>query len=203
MLAKGTKIHSALSAAIGVQEHKGQLIGYRRVSSEGQNLDRQLDGVTVDRLYEEKVSGKDTNRPALQELLSYARQGDTVVVHSLDRLGRSLLDLRKLIADLNSKGVAVKFLKEGLEFDANTNDPFKVLMLNMLASFAEFERSILKSRQAEGIAKAKEKGVYTGRAKSLKPEQVEEIRVKIAAGVPKAKVAKEFGVTRATLYKYL
>ncbi|NJD37624.1 MAG: recombinase family protein [Geobacter sp.] len=181
----------------------GQIIGYRRVSSEGQNLDRQLDGQQLDQVFEEKISGKDTNRPELQRMIEYARKGDTVVVHSLDRLGRSLLDLRKIVAELNDKGVAVRFLKEGMEFDAGSDDPFKALMLNMLGSFAEFERSLIKSRQAEGIKLAKQKGVYKGRSKCLKPEQAEEARARVAAGVPKSRVASDLGITRQTLYKYL
>jgi DNA invertase Pin-like site-specific DNA recombinase len=180
-----------------------ELIGYRRVSSEGQNLDRQLDGLQLDQVFEEKISGKDTNRPELQRMIEYARKGDTVVVHSLDRLGRSLLDLRKIIEGLNNKGVAVRFIKEGMEFDAGSDDPFKVLMLNMLGSFSEFERSLIKSRQAEGIKLAKQKGVYKGRSKCLTTEQAEEARARVAAGVPKSKVAKDLGVTRQTLYKYL
>ena len=181
----------------------GQIIGYRRVSSEGQNLDRQLDGQQLDHVFEEKISGKDTNRPELQRMIEYARKGDTVVVHSLDRLGRSLLDLRKIVTELNGKGVAVRFIKEGMEFDTGSNDPFKVLMLNMLGSFAEFERSLIKSRQAEGIKLAKQKGVYRGRSKCLKPEQATEAKARVAAGVPKSKVAKDMGITRQTLYKYL
>ncbi len=181
----------------------GQVVGYRRVSSDGQNLDRQLDGVTVDRIFEEKASGKDANRPALQEMIAYVRTGDTVVVHSMDRLGRSLLDLRKIVEQLNAKGVTVRFIKESLEFDATSDDPFKALMLNMLGSFAEFERCLIKSRQAEGIRLAKEKGVYKGRSKCLKPEQAAEARERVAAGVPKSRVAKDLGVTRQTLYKYL
>ena len=181
----------------------GQLIGYRRVSSEGQNLDRQLDGQKLDQVFEEKISGKDDNRPELQRMIEYARKGDTVVVHSLDRLGRSLLDLRKIVEGLNSKGVTVRFIKEGMEFDAASDDPFKVLMLNMLGSFAEFERSLIKSRQAEGIRLAKQKGVYKGRSKCLQPEQAAEARERVAAGVPKSRVAKDMGITRQTLYKYL
>ena len=181
----------------------GQMIGYRRVSSEGQNLDRQLDGQQLDHVFEEKISGKDTNRPELQRLIEYARKGDTVIVHSLDRLGRSLLDLRKIVSELNAKGVAVRFVKEGMDFDAGSDDPFKVLMLNMLGSFAEFERSLIKSRQAEGIKLAKEKGAYKGRSKCLNPEQAEEARARVAAGVPKSRVASDLGVTRQTLYKYL
>ena len=181
----------------------GQIIGYRRVSSEGQNLDRQLDGLQLDQLFEEKISGKDTDRPELQRMTEYARKGDTVVVHSLDRLARSLLDLRKIVADLNNKGVAVRFVKEGMEFDAGSEEPFKVLMLNMLGSFAEFERSLIKSRQAEGIRLAKQRGAYKGRSKSLNAEQATEARARVAAGVPKARVAKDLGVTRQTLYKYL
>lgn len=181
----------------------GHAIGYRRVSSEGQNLERQLDGQQLDYVFEEKISGKDTNRPELQRMIEYARKGDTVVVHSLDRLGRSLLDLRKIVTVLNSKGVAVRFVKEGMEFDADSEDPFKALMLNMLGSFAEFERSLIKSRQAEGIKLAKEKGTYKGRSKSLKPEQAKEAKERVSAGVSKTRVAKDMGITRQTLYKYL
>lgn len=184
-------------------KHIGQIIGYRRVSSEGQNLDRQLDGLQLDHVFEEKVSGKDTNRPELQRMIEYARKGDTVVVHSLDRLGRSLIDVRQIVQQLNDKGVAIRFLKEGMEFDTSSQDPFKVLMLNMLGSFAEFERALIKARQAEGIKLAKAAGKYAGRSKSLTAEQVAEASAKIAAGIPKSRVAAEYGVTRATLYKYL
>jgi DNA invertase Pin-like site-specific DNA recombinase len=107
------------------------------------------------------------------------------------------------VAELNNKGVAVRFTKEGMEFDAGSEDPFKALMLNMLGSFAEFERSLIKSRQAEGIKLAKEKGAYKGRSKCLTPEQAEEVRTRTAAGVSKSRVAKDMGVTRQTLYKYL
>ncbi|MDD2541932.1 MAG: recombinase family protein, partial [Desulfuromonadaceae bacterium] len=138
----------------------GQIIGYKRVSSVLQNTERQLDGITVDQMFEDRLSGKDTNRPELQRMLQHARKGDTILVHSLDRLGRNIDDLREIVKTLVAKGVTVKFLAENLTFSADSNNIFSELMLNMLASFAQFERSLSKERQKEGVQIAKAKGVY-------------------------------------------
>lgn len=182
-------------------------IAYVRVSSVDQNTDRQLESInaaTPDKIFTDKCSGKDTKRPQLAALLSYAREGDTVLVHSLDRLGRNLDDLRKLVTDLNGRGVTVQFLKESLIFTGDDSDTsLSKLMFNMLASFAEFERSLIRERQREGIALAKKAGVYRGRKPSLTAEQAENLRERVAGGEKKAGLAREFGISRETLYAYL
>ena len=180
----------------------GKTIGYIRVSTIDQNTDRQLDGIKCDRTFIDKVSGKDTNRPALQELLSFIREDDTLLVHSQDRLARNLVDLRNIVNDLVTKGITVKFIKENLTF-TNQDDPIAIMMLSQLGGFAEFERTWSKIRQREGIELAKAKGIYKGRTPKLSQEQIIELNNKINLGIPKAKIAKEFGVSRYTLYKYL
>ena len=182
-------------------------VAYVRVSSVDQNTERQLEsinGQSPDKTFTDKCSGKDTKRPQLEAMLAYVREGDTVVVHSLDRLGRNLDDLRKVVTDLNSRGVAVYFLKEGLTFTGDDSDSsMSKLMFNMLGAFAEFERSLIRERQREGIALAKKKGVYRGRKPSLTGEQAADLRKRVAAGEKKAGLAREFGISRETLYGYL
>ena len=135
-------------------------------------------------------------------MLSYIREGDTLVVHSLDRLGRSLDDLRKVVTDLNSRGVVVQFLKENLTFTGDDSDTsLSKLMFNMLGSFAEFERSLIRERQREGIALAKKAGVYRGRKPSLTVERASALRKRVASGEKKAALAREFGISRETLYQ--
>lgn len=181
----------------------GQVVGYVRVSSAEQNEARQLEVLEgVDKLFIDKISGKSTDRPRLTELLEWVREGDTVRVASLDRLARNLDDLRRLVAGLTGAGVRVEFLKEGLTFTGEDSAMSK-LLLSVMGAFAEFERSLIRERQAEGIALAKAKGVYKGRAKTLKPEQVQAARERIATGVPKAQVARELSVSRQTLYSAL
>ncbi len=126
---------------------KGQRIGYIRVSSVQQNTDRQLADIPLDKVFEDKVSGKDTNRPQLKACLGHLREGDTLHVHSIDRLARNLLDLQKLISELVAKGVTVVFHKENMTFSNDTN-PMRALMLQMLGAFAEFESAMIKERQA-------------------------------------------------------
>jgi DNA invertase Pin-like site-specific DNA recombinase len=182
-------------------------VAYVRVSSVDQNTERQLESikaVDADKTFTDKCSGKDTKRPQLVAMLSYVREGDVVVVHSLDRLGRNLDDLRKVVSDLNSKGIAVQFLKEGLTFTGDDSDSsMSKLMFNMLGAFAEFERSLIRERQREGIELAKKAGVYRGRKPSLSAEQGEQLRSRVAAGEKKAGLAREFGISRETLYGYL
>ena len=145
---------------------QGQRVGYVRVSSVDQNTDRQLDGVQLDRCFTDKASGKDTKRPQLEALVSFVRQGDTVVVHSMDRLARNLDDLRKLVSTLTKRGIKVQFVNESLTFSGE-DSAMAMLLLSMLGAVAEFERSLIKERQREGIAIAKAKGVYLGRKPSL------------------------------------
>lgn len=183
----------------------GQFVGYIRVSSVDQNTERQenqLTGFKLHRCFTEKVSAKDNNRPALIEMMQYAREGDTVIVHSLDRLARNLDDLRKIVKELTGKGVKVQFLKENLIFSGD-DTPMANLLLNIMGAFAEFERSLIKERQMEGIAIAKEKGAFKGRKRTMTDDRVAEMRQRIASGDRKASVARDMGISRETLYKYL
>ena len=141
------------------------------MSSIDQNTERQLDGVELDRTFTDKVSGKDVNRPQLKAALDYLRDGDVLVVHSMDRLARNLVDLRTLVDGLTGRGVQVEFVKERLSFTGEGTLAAK-LLLNVMGAVAEFERAMLKERQREGIAIAKKAGVYTGRKPSLTPERI-------------------------------
>jgi DNA invertase Pin-like site-specific DNA recombinase len=181
---------------------KGQRIGYVRVSSADQNPERQLEGLSLDKVFTDHASGKDTRRPQLDALLAYAREADTVVVHSMDRLARNLDDLRALVQTLTQKGIRVEFIKEYLTFTGE-DSPMAVLLLSVMGAFAEFERALIRERQREGIALAKRRGAYKGRKKSLSPTQVDAIRTRIAAGDNKALIARDFGISRQTLYTYL
>lgn len=172
-------------------------VGYVRVSSVDQNTERQLDGVTLDKAFTDKVSGATTDRPQLQAMLEYVREGDTIHVHSIDRLARSLADLLKLVEELNAKGIHIRFHKEQLEFTGESN-PMQKLMLSMMGSFAEFERSMIRERQAEGIAKAKAKGVYKGRVKTVDDESIREA---VAGGLSFRKAAEELGVSLSTVQR--
>ncbi|WP_417526358.1 recombinase family protein [Marinomonas shanghaiensis] len=136
--------------------------GYVRVSTIDQNSERQLAGLTLDRVFTDKLSGKTLERPALQELLSTTKEGDSIHVHDISRLARNLGDLNSTIEEQTSKGVKIVFEKEGLTFSGN-NDAMSQLMLNMLGSFYQFERAMLLERQKEGIAIAKQQNKYKGR----------------------------------------
>ena len=181
---------------------KGQRIGYVRVSSVDQNADRQFEHLNADRVFTDKASGKDLARPQLQALLSYAREGDTVVVHSMDRLARNVDDLRRIVTQQNKRGIRIEFVKESLAFTGD-DAPMSNLMLSVLGAVAQFERDLIRERQREGIAIAKQRGVYLGRKKALAPERVAELRLRAAGREKKAHLAREFGVSRETLYQYL
>ena len=180
----------------------GQRIGYVRVSTLDQNDQRQLEGQVLDQVFTDQASGKNTQRPKLEELIRFARAGDTVVVHSMDRLARNLDDLRSVVQTLTGKGARVEFAKEGLVFTGE-DSPMANLMLSVMGAFAEFERSLIKERQREGIALAKTRGVYKGRKRKLDPEKVAELVAQAAAGIPKAQLAREYGLSRETVYQYL
>lgn len=181
---------------------KGQRIGYVRVSSFDQNPERQLEQVQVDKVFIDKASGKDTQRPELDTLLSFVRDGDTVVVHSMDRLARNLDDLRRLVQKLTKRGVRIEFVKESLTFTGE-DSPMANLMLSVMGAFAEFERALIRERQREGIALAKQRGAYRGRKKSLSEPQIVELKRRITEGEQKAAVARDYGISRETLYQYL
>ena len=177
----------------------GQQIGYVRVSTADQNTARQLEGMELDRVFEEKASAKDAARPQLQECMKYLRHGDTLHVHSIDRLARNLADLQRIVEDLTGKGVSVRFHKETLTFSGGENAMQK-LMLQMMGAFAEFERSLIRERQREGIQAAKRRGKQIGAKKKLTPAQVAEIKARLEKCEPKAALAREYGVSRQTLY---
>lgn len=180
----------------------GKRIGYVRVSTLDQNESRQLEGVQLDKRFVDKASGKDTKRPQLQAALDYLRDGDVLVVHSMDRLARNLDDLRKIVLGLTERGVVVEFAKEHLTFTSEDNAMSK-LLLSVMGAFAEFERSLIRERQREGITLAKKAGVYKGRKPSLTPERITQLRARVAAGEKKAVLAREFGISRETLYSYV
>jgi DNA invertase Pin-like site-specific DNA recombinase len=180
----------------------GQRVAYTRVSSLDQNVDRQLDGITVERTFTDTASGKDTHRPQLAALLGFVRDGDTVIVHSMDRLARNLDDLRRLVRELTARGVAVQFVKEQLTFTGE-DTAMATLLLSVMGAFAEFERALIGERQREGIALAKKRGAYRGRTPSLTQQQASTLRGRAAEGVAKARLAREFGISRETVYHYL
>src|SRR5260370_19435905 len=180
----------------------GQRVGYKRVSSIDQNPARQLEGVEVNRIFTDRLSGKNTNRPNLQEMLEYIRDGDTVLVHSLDRLVRNLVDLHNIVKTITDKKASVTFVTENLTFTGD-DSPLSVLLLQVLGAFAQFQRMIIREAQREGIGIAKRKGVYKGRKKKLTPDDVAIMLQRISAGENKAQIARDFNVSRKTLYQYV
>lgn len=181
-----------------------QMVGYTRVSTLDQNAERQLDGIKLDKVFTDKASGKDTNRPQLQAAIAHVREGDQLVVHSMDRLARNVEDMLRLVRELNAKGVSVRFVKENMTFSTDADDPRNTLMFTMLSAFSQFERSLIKERQREGIALAKAKGtVYKGRKPALDATRIASLREQAASGVNRTKLAQEFGISRETLYQYL
>jgi DNA invertase Pin-like site-specific DNA recombinase len=181
----------------------GQRLGYVRVSSVDQNVERQLDGVELDQTFTDKCSGKDTVRPQLQALLRHARKGDHIIVHEMSRLARNLTDLLAMVKELTERGVVVEFVKENLKFTGE-DSAMSELLLNVMGAVAQFERAMILERQREGIRIAQAKGTYRGRKAALSVARAEELRQRLDAGnVNKARLAKEFGITRQTLYAYI
>lgn len=177
----------------------GAVVGYVRVSTVDQNTERQLDGIHLDKVFTDKASGKDTKRPELARALEFLREGDELVVHSMDRLSRSVVDMLGTVEELTGRGVRVRFVKENLTF-GDTANACNDLMLTIMAAVAQFERSMMLERQREGIAIAKAKGVYKGRKPALNAAQVAEVAQRLAGGESATKLAAEFGVSRATVY---
>lgn len=182
-------------------QEKTMDIGYIRVSSYDQHTDRQLDGVRLEKIYTDMISGKDTNRPELQKCLTALQRGDTLHVHSIDRLTRNLQDLLLLLSEMAERGVTVRFHKEKLTFSSDSS-PFQKLHLQIIGAVAEFERAFIRERQREGIAIAKAKGKYKGRKRALSAEQLEEISRRIARESV-SRIAEEYGVSRQTIYRSL
>ncbi|MDP9877817.1 DNA invertase Pin-like site-specific DNA recombinase [Variovorax boronicumulans] len=187
----------------------GQRIGYVRVSSADQNDARQLEGVELEKIFTDKASGKDTNRPQLQAMLGHVRDGDHLYVHSMDRLSRSLVDLQHVVESLTRKGVTVQFMKEKLTFQKPSSEDksheamYSMLMLQLLGAVGQFERALIKERQREGIAIAKTKGVYKGRKPSLDAQAIVTLKEMATSGVAKVDIAQALGISRASVYEYL
>lgn len=172
-------------------------VGYIRVSTVDQNTDRQLDDYTLDKVFEDKCSGKDTKRPALQQLIEYVREGDTVVVHDISRMARNLEDLLSLVKMFNAKGVAVRFHKENLSFTGE-DSPMQQLMLSMLGAVYQFERSMILERQREGIQQAKAAGKYKGGKPRV---DAEAIKAALDSGMSIRKVAESLNVGISTVQR--
>lgn len=178
------------------------VFAYARVSSADQNPERQTElfkDILPDHIYVDHASGASTNRPKLREVLKVLRRGDTLVVKSPDRLARNTVDLLNIAHELSDKEVDLEFLDTPALNVDNASGEF---MLTIYAGFATLERALIRERQAEGIAIAKARGKYD-REPKLTPEQVAEARTRIEAGVPKAKVARDLGVSRTTIYRAL
>ena len=189
----------------------GQVIAYvrprlhHRPEPERQKVAiRTAVGVEPEHWFTDRASGGSTDRPTLEAMLAHVRDQDTVVVASMDRLARSVVDLDRLVSELTARGLEVRFLKEGLTFNvAGPADPLAVFQLQVMGAFAQLERALIRDRQREGIAAAKARGVYRGRARRHTPEQVAGAREEVASGVPKAVVARRLGVARQTVYNAL
>ncbi len=183
----------------------GQIIGYVRGSSTDQNPARQVEAIRdVEETFTDHVSGGSREtRTALPTMLRHARRGDTVRVASMDRLARSVVDLAQIVTELTGRGVRVEFVAERLSFDPGGEDPFAVFQLHLLGAVAQLERSLIRERQREGIAIAKTRGAYLGRTRRLDDAAVAQARDLDAAGVPKAKIARDLGCSRRVLYDAL
>ena len=174
-------------------------IGYRRVSTVEQKFDRQDLGADIERVFEEKESGGTAERKALQEMIAFARSGDEVIVYSIDRLARNLRDLQQIIEELNNKEVTITFLSERLSFNADSSDAFAKLQLQMLGAFSEYERNIIRKRQAEGIEKAKANGVYS-KARKINSDKIRELR---SEGVGATEICRRLSCSRTSVYNAL
>ena len=187
---------------------KGNYIGYRRVSSSDQNPDRQLkfkhekEQIEYDKIFTDYCSGKNLKRPELENMILFLREGDILYVHSLDRLGRNLRDLQNLLNKLLEKNVTVRFITENITY-SNDSSPMSIFQTNLMSAFADFERSMIKERQREGIELAKKRGVYKGRKPALNQTQINELVERAAKGENKSALAREFNVSRETVYKYI
>ena len=176
------------------------VVGYRRVSTIDQSLDRQDLG-EVEKVFEEKQSGASaSDRPALQDLIGWVREGDLVVVHSIDRLARNLQDLLSIVSQLNDKGVSIRFIKDNLTFPPEGTDGASKLYQSILGAVAEFERSIIKQRQREGIEKAKANGIYKGRKATIDKDRILSLRDQ---GLSTYKIAEAMGISRMTVHRAL
>lgn len=176
------------------------LVGYARVSSVGQSLDVQLEKLkNCKKIFQEKQSGTSTRRSQLAACLEYIREDDTLVITRLDRLARSTLHLCQIADELKRKGVELQVLDQNI----NTGDATGRLLFNMLGAIAQFETEIRAERQIDGIIKAKEKGVRFGAQRKLTDKQIVELRQKRNQGILIKTLMKDYGLSKASVYRYL
>jgi len=180
----------------------GKRIGYARVSTVDQNPERQLENVQLDKKFTDYASGSSTKRPQLQQMLEFVREDDIVFIHSMDRLGRNLKDIKNLVDYLLEKKVKIEFIKENLKF-ASKSDPVANCVLNIFGAVAEFEYSLLKERQMEGIRLAQKAGKYKGRQTKLDEKKIEFIKEQLKTRISKTKIAEALGISRFSLYNYI
>ncbi len=178
-------------------------VGYIRVSSVTQNLTRQLYGVELEKVFEEKVSAKTANRPQLKACLDFCRQNDVLHCHDISRLARNLGDLINIVDMLLAKGVTIHFHKENMVFEPNSTNPMQTLYLQILGAIYQAERTLILERQKEGIAIARMRNAYknVGRKPKLSPEQITDIKSKKELGIPVSRLARDYKVSRQTIYE--
>ncbi|MFI3242579.1 MAG: recombinase family protein [Alphaproteobacteria bacterium] len=179
------------------------IFNYKRVSTIIQSTERQLLDIECDREYEDKLSGKNRERPQLEAMLLNIRGGDTINVHSMDRLARNTKDLLNIVEEITNKGAKIMFHKENLTFAPDKNDPYQELMMTMLAAVSTLERELINQRVREGVAIAKAKGKFKGGKNKLSSEQVEELNALYTKGIKIAEIARKFGLSRPTVYSYI
>lgn len=180
----------------------GKRIGYKRVSTVDQNPERQLEGVSVDKIFIDYCTGRTIDRPEFNKMIEYAREDDLIIVHSMDRLSRNTQGLRHIIDDLTTRNIQIQFMKENLIFNGN-DSAISNLLLSLLGAVAEFEHALIRERQLEGIAIAKRAGKYKGRKRIIDAEKLEQIRTLMLTRKTKNQIAREVGVSRFTLYRAL
>ena len=180
----------------------GQRVGYIRISTDSQHTDRQLVGIPLDKTFTDIATGSNTKREQFQEMMRYLREGDTLFVHELDRIGRNMMEVMETVNILMKRGVIIEFITERLRYTPNPT-PIEELMFHISSSYSQFETKVRARRQAEGIAEAKKRGAYKGRKPAYTHDKKIEMKKKIDLGIPKARVAREYGISKVTMYKYL
>ena len=179
-------------------------IGYARVSTGLQNLDLQEDSLQTEgcqKIFTDKISGAKSKRPGLENAIEFAREGDTIVVWRLDRLGRNMQDLITIVNELNDRGVSFYSIQENITMDKSSSTG--QLMFHLFAAFAEFERNLILERSAAGREAARARGRLGGRPEKLTKQDIELMKKLIDSGTPIKTVAEKWQISRTTIYRYL
>jgi DNA invertase Pin-like site-specific DNA recombinase len=183
----------------------GQIVGYTRVSTADQNDDGQkltLNAAGATRIFSDRITGSAESRPALDEMSRYVREGDTIVIYSIDRLARNVEHLLSTVKAWREQGIAIVFIRESLRIESEPT-PMTELLLGMIGHIAQFEKSIIKERQREGIEAAKARGAYKGRKRVLDEDKLKEFEQLKAQTGNISEIARRMGVSRQTIYRYM